>query len=81
MDINEAVIAIEHFVTAFTDRGYQAREVRVRPSGDDARVIKVWTDLGPNVDGAACAAWAAALESAVTALAGGYALEIRVESL
>lgn len=82
MDINQAVVEVEGLVTAFADAaGQRALEVRVRPSGDDAQVIKVWVDLGPGVDEAACASWAAACKQAIGAAAGSYALEVRVESL
>lgn len=82
MDINQAAAAVEEFVTGFADRaGKRAREVRVRPSGDDAQAIKVWADLGPGADDAACRAWAAELEAAAGTVAAGYTLEVRVESL
>lgn len=81
MDINQATVDVEAFVTGFVDGGKQAREVRVRPSGDDARVIKVWVDLGPGVDDAACTAWRTALERAAAKAGAGFTLEIRVESL
>ncbi len=82
MDINQAVVELEGLVTGFADEsGQRAHEVRVRPSGDDATVIKIWVDLGPGVDEAACAAWAAACKQAVAEAAASYTLEVRVESL
>lgn len=82
MDINRAAAAVEEFVTGYVDgHGRQAREVRVRPSGDDPTHIKVWVDLGPGVDDAACAAWAKACGSAAATAAEGFQLEVRAESL
>lgn len=82
MDINRAATAVEQFVTAYVDaHGRRAREVRVHPSGDDATHIKVWVDLGADVDDATCAAWAAACGAAAAATAGAFQLEVRAESL
>jgi hypothetical protein len=82
MDINQAVAAVEGFVTGFVDAaGHQPVEVRTRPSGDDADHIKVWVDLGAGVNDAACDAWAAACKAAANQLAGRFTLEVRAESL
>lgn len=81
MDINQAVVEAERLVTGFTDGGKQAREVRVRPSGDDADHIKVWVDLGPGVDDDACAAWAERARAALAKAIGAYTVEVRAESL
>lgn len=82
MDINQAAEAVERFVATFADAAKRTpREVRVRPSGDDADHIKVWVDLGPGIDDAACDAWAAACKTAAAATAGEWKLEIRAESL
>ncbi|MEZ4404198.1 MAG: hypothetical protein R3B06_29520 [Kofleriaceae bacterium] len=82
MEMNQAVAAVEALVAGF--RGALAgppREVRVRPSGDAPDHIKVWADLGPGVDAAACAAWAAACKEAVAVAAAPWAVEVRAESL
>ena len=82
MDINQAAAAVERFVATFADADQRtAREVRVRPSGDDADHIKVWVDLGPGVDDAGCDAWAAACKGAAAAAAGAFTVEVRAESL
>ena len=85
MDINQAVVALEGLVTEFADEsGLRAREVKVRPSGDDAKAIKIWVDLGPGVDEETCARWGSACRLSVGKLAGeaaGFTLEVRVESL
>jgi hypothetical protein len=82
MDINEAAVAVEGLVNGFADKaGKKAREVRVRPSGDDAQAIKVWVDLGPGVSETACATWATELKASIGKAAAGYTLEVRVESL
>lgn len=81
MDINQATAAVEALVNGFESEGRGAKEVRVRPSGDDADHIKVWVDLGPGVDDAACDAWAAACKTAATAAVSGFAFEVRAESL
>jgi hypothetical protein len=81
MDINQATAEVEALVTAFQSSGHAAREVRVRPSGDDADHIKVWADLGPGVDDAACDAWAAACKAAIASTVGAFQVEVRAESL
>ena len=82
MDINQATDAVERFVTSFSDASKRtAKELKVRPSGDDATHIKVWVDLGPGVDDAACHAWAEACKAAVTEVTGEYTVEVRAESL
>ena len=82
MDINQATDAVERFVTGFTDASKRAaREIKVRPSGDDPSHIKVWVDLGPGVDDAACHAWAEACKAAVTKVTGEFTVEVRAESL
>ena len=82
MDINQAADAVERFVTGFTDASKRAaREIKVRPSGDDADHVKVWVDLGAGVDDAACDAWAAACKAALARAAHGFQVEVRAESL
>lgn len=81
MDINQAVAEIEALVGAFTSGGHTPREVKVRPSGDDADHVKVWVDLGAGVDDAACDAWAAACKAALAKAAHGFQVEVRAESL
>ena len=67
MDINQDAVEVERLVQAFADaKGTQAREVRVRPSGDDAEAIKVWVDLRPGHDDDACARWADACKAALS---------------
>jgi hypothetical protein len=82
MDINTAAQQVETFLAGYVgDGGKQAKEVRVRPSGDDAGTIKVWVDLGGGVADAACDAWAAKCKHDATAAAGGFTLEVRAESI
>lgn len=80
-DINRVVIDAESFVTTFADGGRTPREVRVRPSGDDAKAIKIWVDLGPGVNEAACDAWAEAAKAALAKVTTGYSVEVRAESI
>lgn len=81
-DINRVAIEVELIVNGFADAaGRKAREVRVHPSGDDAQAIKVWADLGPGVDDAACDAWADAVKTALAKATTGYTVEVRAESL
>lgn len=81
MDINRAVAAIDAFVKTFESSGAKPVEVRVRPSGDDVNVIKVWVDLGTSkVD---TGAWAKALEAAIKKSvtdASGFELAVRAEA-
>ena len=81
MDINQAAAEVERFVTTFASGGRTPREVRVHPSGDDADHIKVWVDLGPGVDDAACHAWAEACKGGAGKLIGEFTIEVRAESL
>lgn len=82
MDINQASQMVETFLSGYVGAGgRKAKEVRVHPSGDDASHIKVWVDLGPNVDDKACEAWAAQFQSDAKAAASGFTLEVRAESL
>ena len=82
MDINQATDAVERFVTGYADASKRkARELKVHPSGDDPTHIKVWVDLGPGVDDAACHAWAAACKAALAEVTGAYTVEVRAESL
>ncbi len=81
MDIIGAVEAIEAFLKTFESSGAQPTEVRVRPSGDDVDVIKVWVDLGNSkVDthawGKACEA---AIKSSVPA-AAAFTIAVRAEA-
>lgn len=82
MDINQAAQQVETFLAGYTGAGgKQAKEVRVRPSGDDAGTIKVWVDLGGGVDEKTCDAWAAQCKTDAAAAAGSFTLEVRAESI
>lgn len=82
MDINETALKVEEFMAGYTGHGgRKPKEVRVRPSGDDFGVIKIWVDLGAGVSDAICAAWAKQCEKDVLPHAGEYQLHIRAESL
>jgi hypothetical protein len=81
-DINQAAQKVEEWIAGYTGAGgKKAKEVRVRPSGDDAGTIKVWVDLGGGVDDAACDAWAAQCQKDAATAAGSFTLEVRAESL
>jgi len=81
-DINQVVRALEEFLAGYQGAGgTAAKEVRVRPSGDDYDVVKVWVDLGPGVDDEACVAWARQCERDGAELATGFTLQVRAESL
>ena len=81
MDIIGAVEAIEGFLKTFESLGARPTEVKVRPSGDDINVIKVWADLGSSkVD---THAWAKAAEAAIkksVPAATAFSLAVRAEA-
>jgi hypothetical protein len=83
-DINAAVAEVEAFVTTYVGAGgLGAKELQVRPSGDDADVIKVWVDLGAAGAGVDVHAWGAACEAAIRAAvpsATAFRLQVRVET-
>jgi hypothetical protein len=85
MDINAAATAIDQFLATYVGPGgLKPVEVQVRPSGDDADVIKVWIDLGAAGASADKAAWAKACEAAIAKAvpaATGARLQVRVESV
>ncbi len=82
MDINQAVQKVEAFLTSYAGHGgKKAKEIRVRPSGDDQNEIKVWVDLGGGVSDDACEAWAAQCAKDAAASAGSFQLHVRAESL
>lgn len=82
MDINQAAQKVEELLASYVGAGgKQAKEVRVRPSGDDATTIKIWVDLGSGVSDDVCDAWAAQLTKDAAAAAGTFTLEVRAESL
>ena len=81
-DISQAVQKVEEFLAGYTGAGgKKAKEVRVRPSGDEAGNIKVWVDLGGGVSDDACEAWAAQCQKDAAKAAGAFTLEVRAESL
>jgi hypothetical protein len=51
MDINEAVAAVEKFLTKYNEDNddWNPTEIRVLPSGDEKDAIKVWLNFGPDV--------------------------------
>lgn len=83
-DINAVAAEIEQFVTTYVGAGgLGAKELQVRPSGDDNDVIKVWVDLGAAAAGADVHAWGAACEAAIVAAipaATKFRLQVRVEA-
>jgi hypothetical protein len=82
MDINEATQKVEEFLASYVGHGgKKAKEIRVRPSGDDQNEIKVWVDLGGGVADDACEAWAAQCAKDAEKLAPGFQLHVRAESL
>lgn len=82
MDINQAAQKVEEFLASYAGHGgKKAKEIRVRPSGDDQNEIKVWVDLGGGVDDKTCDAWAAQCKTDAAAAAGSFTLEVRAESL
>jgi hypothetical protein len=82
MDINEAAQKVEAFLASYAGHGKRtAKEVRVRPSGDDYDAIKVWVDLGSGVSDADCEAWAAQCTKDAAGVSGGFELQVRAESL
>lgn len=82
MDINQAAQKVETFLAGYAGvGGKKAKEVRVRPSGDDANHIKIWVDLGPGVDDKTCDAWAEQCKTDAKAAAGSFTLEVRAESI
>lgn len=81
-DITQAAQKVEEFLTGYRgDGGRAAKEVRVRPSGDDAGTIKIWVDLGGGISDDDCATWAAQCQRDAAAAAGPFTLEVRAESL
>jgi len=50
MDINEAVGAIEAFLTKYNEDhdDWNPIEIRVLPSGDENEAIKIWLNFGPD---------------------------------
>ncbi len=81
-DINKAALEVEAFVRGYTASGVTAKDVQVRPSGDDVDVIKVWVDLGTAT--ADPKAWARDCEAAIkkaVASAGSFQLSVRVEAV
>jgi hypothetical protein len=82
MDINEAAQKVEEFLASYAGHGgKKAKEIRVRPSGDDQNEIKVWVDLGGGVSHDVCEAWAAQCTKDAAKAAGGFQLHVRAESL
>jgi hypothetical protein len=82
MDINQAAQKVEEFLASYAGHGGKtAKEIRVRPSGDDQNEIKVWVDLGGGVSNDACEAWAAQCQKDAAATAAGFQLHVRAESL
>lgn len=82
MDINQAAQKVEEFLATYAGHGgKKAKEIRVRPSGDDQNEIKVWVDLGGNVSDDDCEAWAAQCQKDAAKLAGSFQLHVRAESL
>ena len=82
MDINQAAQKVETFLASYAGHGgTKAKEIRVRPSGDDPNEIKVWVDLGGGVSSDACEAWAAQCQKDAAASAGTFQLHVRAESL
>lgn len=83
-DINAVVAEVEQFVTTYVGAGgLAAKELQVRPSGDDADVIKVWVDLGAAGASADVHAWGAACEAAIRAAVPAtkaFRLQVRVEA-
>jgi hypothetical protein len=81
-DITSATQKVEEFLAGYRGAGgRRAKEVRVRPSGDDTGTIKIWVDLGGGVSDDDCGAWAAQCQADAAAAAGAFALEVRAESL
>lgn len=81
-DITQAAQKVEEFLATYRGAGGRAaKELRVRPSGDDATTIKIWVDLGAGVSDDDCAAWAAQCQRDAAGAAGAFALEVRAESL
>jgi len=80
-DINKAALEVETFVRGYTASGLTAKDVQVRPSGDDVDVIKVWIDLGSaTVD---AKAWAKECETAIKKAvpsAASFQVTVRVEA-
>lgn len=82
MDINQATQKVEEFLASYAGHGgKKAKEIRVRPSGDDANEIKIWVDLGGGVTDHACEEWAAQCAKDAAASAGSFQLHVRAESL
>ena len=83
-DINAVVAEVEAFVTGYKGPGGLApAQLQVRPSGDDADVIKVWVDLGAAGASTDEAAWGKACEAAIRAAvptSAGFRVQVRVES-
>jgi hypothetical protein len=78
-DINAVATAVETFVRGYRGSNVTAKDVQVRPSGDDIDVIKVWVDLGTtDLDPHA---WATTCETAIKqAVAGATAFKIAVRA-
>jgi hypothetical protein len=80
-EINKTAAAVEAFVRTYKTAAVTAKDVQVRPSGDDVDVIKVWVDLGAaKVD---TQAWAKALEAAIkqdVPDASAFRIAVRVEA-
>jgi hypothetical protein len=82
MTITQAAQKVEELLASYVGAGgKKAKEVRVHPSGDDPSTIKIWVDLGSGVSAETCEAWAAQATTDAAAVAGGFALEVRAESL
>jgi hypothetical protein len=84
MDINAAATAIHELLATYVGPGgLKPVGYQVRPSGDDADVIKVWIDLGAAGKAHDTAAWAKAVEAAIAKSvpsAAGARVQVRVES-
>lgn len=75
MEINHVVTEIEAYLKTYDG----VVECQVRPSGDDADVIKIWVDLGASA--ADPLVWAAACEAAIRkAIPSPYRLQLRAEA-
>jgi hypothetical protein len=82
MDINQATQKVEAFLASYAGHGgKKAKEIKVRPSGDDQNEIKIWVDLGGGVSDDDCEAWAAQCTRDAAAAAGSFQLHVRAESL
>jgi hypothetical protein len=82
-DINAVCPEVEAFLATYKAGGLSPVEAQVRPSGDDADVIKVWVDLGAAGIGTDAAAWGDACEAAIRAAVpsvAGFRVQVRVET-